>query len=128
MSSSPEDILNTAGKIIESSNSESEVRASISRSYYSMYHKVLSILDNVPIQYEKKGVHASLITYLQTDAQHDEKHNFMSLKSLAYMLRQQKDSRVTADYDLSVLLELEHAEAGINTANRCFTKCDELIN
>ncbi|WP_435234496.1 hypothetical protein ACR30L_12030 [Psychromonas sp. PT13] len=127
MSVKPEDILAAAEWMIEGSPSEVKIRASISSSYYSMYHKVLSILSNEPIRYEGKGIHAALIKYLQTDAKHDENYDFMTLKSLAYMLKQEKDSRVIADYKLCSILEIQNAKNSCITAKRFFEKCDKLI-
>lgn len=127
MSCKPEELLVLA-KIIQELRPTSDTadRAVISRSYYSMYHKVLSILDKTPRTYENKGVHASLIKYLSSDAASDESIDFNSLKSLSYMLKQEKDNRVLADYQIKDEIGENVALRSLATAERFINKCDQL--
>lgn len=121
-----EDFYNSATETIKDNSSEVYCRNAVSRTYYSMYHKVLSILDKEPLSYPGKGVHGSLITYLESDAANDESIDFMKLKALSYMLRQVRERRVCADYKLEEAIALKDAEESINMAKRFIDKCDSL--
>lgn len=122
-----EDFFLQAKNLIASDQSEVNVRSCISRCYYGMYHKVLSILDHEQILYPNKGYHGSLIHYLQNDAANDESLPFMSLKGLSYMLRQERDRRHNADYELLDSPDINSAKDAIATAERCFQRCDDLV-
>ncbi|MFL7009303.1 HEPN domain-containing protein [Enterovibrio norvegicus] len=121
------EFLDAAETLAKSSNTEAYARTSISRSYYCMYHKVLSILDSKPMSYDGKGCHASLIDYLANGTRGIEKHDARELRKLSYMLRQEKDTRVAADYKLDMELTPAHAEQSLKTAKRCFDMCESLV-
>lgn len=122
----PEDFLNESQNLLTDATSEIQYRIVISRSYYAMYHKVLSILDQAPRNYPRMGDHASLIEYLKTDAEMDESLPFIKLKGLSYMLRQERLKRNDADYDLEDTISKSDADESIATAVRCVARCDEL--
>ncbi|EJL6378364.1 hypothetical protein NMR51_003029 [Vibrio cholerae] len=122
-----EDFFLQAKELISNDQSEVNIRSCISRCYYGMYHKVLSILDNKQRMYPNQGYHGSLIKYLQTDSANDESLPFMSLKGLSYMLKQERDRRDNADYELSDSPDIETAKDAIRTAERCFQLCDDLV-
>ncbi|ELB2081777.1 hypothetical protein NB463_09025 [Vibrio sp. RM-41-2B] len=122
-----EDFFEQAKELMALEQNEINIRSCISRCYYGMYHKVLSILDHEQILYPNKGYHGSLIHYLQTDAANDESLPFNSLKGLAYMLKQERDRRQVADYELSDAPDLESAQDSISTAERCLQRCDLLV-
>ncbi|MET2897033.1 hypothetical protein ABXV22_01760 [Vibrio rotiferianus] len=93
-----------------------------------MYHSVLSILDNKPPRCSGEGVHASLISYLESyDVKSCERHSPTSLKALAFVLAQYKDKRVVADYKLDLTVTKEQAEDIANAATRLKDKCDSLM-
>ncbi|EHH1259593.1 TPA: HEPN domain-containing protein [Vibrio alginolyticus] len=126
MSVKPEDFLQESKSIFSNASTEIQYRCAISRSYYAMYHKVLSILDQPPRSYPRLGDHASLIEYLKSDAELDESLPFNKLKGLSYMLRQERAKRNEADYDLEDNVSKEEAAESIATAKRCVARCDEL--
>lgn len=120
------DFLNVAEVICENNPQEIQVRCAISRSYYSMYHRVLEVLDNEPLQYVGKGSHSSLIHYLQTDAEHDESIDHSQLRRLSYMLNAEREKRVVADYRLEHQLDMAHAQASISAAKKLSELCNQL--
>ncbi|CAH8187764.1 conserved hypothetical protein [Vibrio aestuarianus] len=122
----PEDFLSESQNLLTNATSEIQYRSAVSRSYYAMYHKVLSILDQAPRSYPKMGDHSSLIEYLKSDAEMDESLPFMKLKGLSYMLRQERLKRNEADYDLNDTVSKSDADASLATAVRCVARCDEL--
>lgn len=129
MASKPEDFLETAKRILESENcSEADQRSAISRSYYAMYHKVLSILDNEPWTYDGKGCHASLITYLEKDSANEESIDHRQLRRLSYQLKQSRDNRVIADYELGKEVSPQLVNLSIVTAEKCIDLADQLAD
>ena len=123
---SPEDFLHSAEPIASIEHTEVYVRNAVSRSYYSMYHKVLSILDSEPPRQKGKGCHANLIDYLKSHGKGLERFESKSLVRLSYMLRQQKERRVDADYKLYLYFELRDAKESIKVANKFFKLCEQM--
>jgi uncharacterized protein (UPF0332 family) len=76
-------------------------RNCVSRSYYAMYHEVLSILTESIPNYVGMGSHVCLLTYLQ-DAHSPEPHDKMQLKRLSFILKMHRDNRNNADYELHI--------------------------
>lgn len=74
-------------------------RNCVSRSYYAMYHEVLSVLTESVPSYVGMGSHACLLTYLQ-DSHSPEPHDKQQLKRLSFILKMQRDKRHDADYEL----------------------------
>lgn len=98
MSISGDDLINFAGSCYLSDN-EIELRNSISRGYYGMYHKVKSILEHY--HESAQSDHSNLIAYLENKARHkNEPYDTTDLKKLSYILSQEKLSRVAADYHI----------------------------
>lgn len=126
MSINPEDFLRSAESIADIENSEIYARNAVSRSYYSMYHKILSILDREPPRQKGKGCHANLIDYLKNNGEGLECFESKSLVRLSYMLRQQKERRVDADYKLYLNFELKNAKESYKVANKFFKLCDQM--
>jgi len=124
---SPEELLNFA-EDIHSKDADCEVhrRSAISRYYYAMYHKAKSILKLEPRSYNK-GDHENLIRYLQSDARTDEDHNFRELVMLGESLRQERDRRNLADYQLDAVVTKTNVETSKDTAKLLFEKSDELV-
>ena len=117
------DFLNFAINIHSTASTEIEFRNVMSRSYYTMYHSALEILDNAPPSYVGQGSHASLSTYLESN---DETYDSRSLIALSYMLKQYKAKRCIADYVLSENVTKEQATESLNAAKRFTQKCNEL--
>lgn len=123
-----DDLVQHSQSLLSAASNESEYRTVVSKSYYAMYHSVLSILDNQPPRYSGAGVHASLISYLDSyDVKTCERHNTLSLKALAFVLAQYKDKRVVADYKLDLTVTQEQATEIANAASRLKDKCDGLM-
>lgn len=74
-------------------------RNCISRSYYAMYHEVLSILNEDIPKYAGMGMHSCLLAYLE-DRQSPEPYDKNKLSQLSFILRVQRDNRHDADYEL----------------------------
>ncbi len=122
------DLVQHSQSLFSTASNESEYRSVVSKSYYAMYHSVLSILDNQPPRCNGEGVHASLISYLQSyDVKTCERHNHMSLKALAMVLAQYKDKRVIADYKLDLTVTKDQANDIVNAVTRLKDKCDSLM-
>ncbi|HEQ3533769.1 TPA: hypothetical protein VGS95_002085 [Vibrio parahaemolyticus] len=123
-----DELVQHSQSLLNTASNEPEYRNVVSKSYYAMYHSVLSILENQPPRYGGEGVHASLISYLESyDVKTCERHNPMSLKALAIVLAQYKDKRVIADYKLDLTVTKEQAEDIANAAARLKGKCDILM-
>lgn len=106
--------------------SEIGYRNCISRSYYSMYHSVLAILENDIPHYSDGGVHASLLKYLEFSGS-CEPHCSRQLRVLSYILKSARDMRCKADYDIeSDQISKPSAEDAITRANRVIAMCDTL--
>ncbi|AUU90276.1 hypothetical protein ACP3S7_04520 [Phytobacter ursingii] len=105
---------------------ESGYRSCTSRAYYAMYHETLASLQNVPAF--SSNHHGNLIGYMTTHSEHKtEPFESMRLKVLGYNLKQQRDSRNDADYDLKdVNFTKEMAETSLEAAKLYFEKWDEL--
>ncbi|WP_342609235.1 hypothetical protein [Vibrio tritonius] len=121
------DLVEHANLLLSNSSCEVEYRNVVSKSYYAMYHSVLSILNNKPPRYDKQGVHASLISYLQShDIKSLEQYEPTKLKALSFMLSQYKDKRVAADYCLDLTVTKDQALEIATAAIRFKDKCDSL--
>lgn len=103
-------------------------RNSVSRAYYSIYHTVLDIIEgNIP-NYSGGGSHSSLIKYLE-DSSNPEKYDKRQLKRLSYILKQQRDLRCDADYELDIdIITKATANDSIKQAHRIADICSELLN
>lgn len=122
-----EEFLSVAKTFHANNPSEIEVRCVISRSYYAMYHKALSVLDKTPREYNSKGCHASLIKYLKDDVVFDEPDkDARTLRRISYILEQERANRVRADYHLGETLTIENAGDSISAADRCIALCAQV--
>ena len=126
MAIKPEEFLTTAKELLRSDKkTESDQRTAISRSYYAMYHKVLSILENGPLIYAGTGYHAGLITYLENSASL-ELIEQRQLQRLAYQLKHCRSHRVLADYGIQEGISSKIVNDSITTAERCLQLADQL--
>lgn len=98
MSVSGDDFLNSAHEFLDQKR-EIDYRNFISRGYYGMFHKILSVLNYMPNV--SGSHHSALIDYLRNSSQHkNEPYDSMKLKSLGYIMFQERLSRNKADYEL----------------------------
>lgn len=126
MAINPEDLLDLAKSLHgQAKESEAYRRSAISRYYYAMYHKVHSILEQEPLDYNK-GCHENLIKYLKNEAQHDEPHDFRILVRLAESLRQERDRRNNADYQLDESIHMGQVDLCQSTAELLFEQANGL--
>ncbi|MDB2331390.1 HEPN domain-containing protein [Alteromonas sp.] len=101
-------------------------RNAVSRSYYSIYHTVLSLVEQQIPNYAGGGTHSSLIKYLE-DPSCPERFDKRQLRRLSYILRQQRDLRCDADYELDVDTITETtAEDCIEQAMKVCSICQSL--
>ncbi len=99
MSINPEE-FDLSAKRAHAENTEIGYRNCISRSYYGMYHTVLNVLCYMPNP-ENFSVHQALFRYLASPAP-EEKHDKIVLRKISYILKQAKESRCLADYELTI--------------------------
>lgn len=79
---------------------EAGYRNTISRAYYSMYHKSLEELKNIPSC--TRDHHSNLIRYMRGDlGSPNENLSASRLKILGYELRQMRQARNESDYRIS---------------------------
>lgn len=101
-------------------------RNCVSRAYYSMYHCALEIVTCEIPKYEKHSVHGCLLTYLKEGAS-EEPYNPTKLRILSYILRQHRENRNKADYELDTdKVNQLMADAAISAAAKVASMCDEL--
>lgn len=106
--------------------SEIGYRMSVGRSYYSMYHSSCAIIRGELPNYASGGKHYSLINYL-ADSHNGESHNKTKMRVMSYILRQSREKRNRADYDLeSDQITLSMAEDQIVEAERIINICNAL--
>lgn len=92
------DLLQVAKGCLEQ-QCEAGYRSSISRAYYAMFHHTLDCLEHVP--HYISNHHSNLIGYMTNKAENKhEPFDSRQLKVLGYNLKQQRDARNEADYEL----------------------------
>jgi uncharacterized protein (UPF0332 family) len=122
-----EDFLDSANRYLDEGD-EVGYRNAISRSYYAMYHKVLSIITLEVPNYSGGGVHSSLISYLGHSAI-GEPYDTKDLKKLSYMLKASRDLRCIADYEIERHeVSRTMAEDALLRAKKLIERCTELKN
>jgi uncharacterized protein (UPF0332 family) len=120
-----EDFLESANRSLDEGD-EVGFRNAISRSYYAMYHKVLSTITSEIPRYSGGGVHSSLLSYLEHSAI-GEPYDSREMKKFSYMLKASRDLRCLADYeigrdDISRVM----AEDALLRAKKLIERCTEL--
>ncbi|HBM3017112.1 hypothetical protein [Klebsiella michiganensis] len=121
MSVTSEQILDTA-RLCLSENVESGFRSAISRAYYSMLHESMSSLQAMPhFSYDH---HKNTVGYMVTPSEcKGEPYPTQTLKSLGWVLKQWRDARNEADYDLSnVTVSSEMGQDAIEAAELYFER------
>ncbi|RKT94341.1 UNVERIFIED_ORG: uncharacterized protein (UPF0332 family) [Pantoea allii] len=106
--------------------SEAGYRSCISRAYYAMFHHTQACLLHLP-NYSSNH-HVNLIGYMTSKSEsRNEPFDSHSLKVLGYNLKQLRDARNEADYDLeNVTVSEDMAQFGYKCAQLYFTKWADL--
>lgn len=107
-------------------NNEAGYRSCISRSYYAMYHHSLNSLSLVP--HFSSSHHSNLIGYMTNKIEtKNEPYDSQRIKVLGYNLKQQRDARNEADYDLvNITVSEDMARLSYSLAEQYFNKWTEL--
>lgn len=122
---SSHDILTTA-KHCAAEGTEAGARSATSRAYYSMLHEAISSLEHLPnFSHEH---HKNTVGYMTNSAEcKNEPFPVRSLKALGFVLKQWRDARNEADYDLAgVTWTKDNAQDGIEAAEEFFQRWSEL--
>lgn len=97
-------------------------RSAISRAYYALYHEACSILQCCP-----PTTHDGVVQYLLTDARRkNEPYELMDLIRIGAVLKQQKEKRKAADYDLSAEITQSEADSSIGAVRKILGKISEI--
>lgn len=105
-------------------NIEVDRRNSTSRTYYCLFHSVLSLFNHVP-SYVGLRTHENLYSFLLS-GQCPKEYCPNKLKSIAYALRATKYLRTDADYDLDTVYPIQSAVTAAATVKSCLKKITEL--
>ncbi|WP_065357989.1 hypothetical protein [Kluyvera georgiana] len=118
-------ILDTA-KLCFHENIESGFRSAISRAYYSMLHESIGSLTALP--HFTRDHHKNTVGYMSTPSEcKSEPYPPQTLKSLGFILRQWRDARNEADYDLTgVTVSGDMGMDAIEAAELFFERWEEL--
>lgn len=118
-------ILDTA-RLCLSENIESGFRSAISRAYYSMLHESIGSLTAIP--HFTRDHHKNTVGYMSTPSECKvEPYSPQTLKSLGFVLRQWRDARNDADYDLTgVTVSKEMGQDAIAAAEIFFERWKQL--
>ena len=109
----PNELLEAA-KVIGRGEAEVDWRNAASRAYYAAWHRCLPIGRSVGLSAQPgQGVHQQLIETLTGNRN-------ATLKSLGYMLKQCRDLRVEADYEI----ETDFPPAAARTA---LEQCEKIL-
>ncbi|EKE79726.1 hypothetical protein [Idiomarina xiamenensis] len=126
MSVNAEDFYNSA-RLNYQQKDEMGFRNCVSRAYYASYHQTLSILTAKIPSYSGKGVHSCLITYLLELKHEYEPYDSRKLNQIGYILKQQKDNRCDADYELNgETIDCVAAEQALSSFDRVAALCAKL--
>lgn len=115
------DFIDSARSCLEQDD-EAGYRSCISRAYYGMFHEAMASLKHVPCYSSDR--HRSLISYMTSTAEcKQEPYDKHKLKVMGYKLKQMRDSRNEADYDIArVTISKEMADSGIASAELFFSE------
>ncbi|MGL4674970.1 MAG: hypothetical protein ACRCXK_08930 [Wohlfahrtiimonas sp.] len=123
MSINCKDFLCSAEKCLEESKDEVDYRNAISRSYYSIYHRVEPLVSPPVNTKTKLSKQADLVEYLcDKDKTKNEAIDSDLLRTLGLMLENAKKRRVDADYKLGKKISLFTTELAIKEAHKFYEK------
>ena len=115
----PNELLDAA-KVIGRGEAEVDWRNATSRAYYAAWHRCLPIGRSVGLSARPgQGVHQQLIETLTGNRN-------TTLKSLGYMLRQCRDFRVEADYEIETDFPPEDARTALEQCEKILDKAAAL--
>ena len=110
-----------AAKALGRGESEVDRRNAASRAYYAAWHQCLPIGRSVGLSAQPdKGVHQQLIATLTGDRN-------PALKSLGYMLKQCRDLRVEADYEIETDFPPEDTRTALEQCEKILKKATALL-
>ena len=127
MSVNPTDLLNLADRLSHETH-ESDWRGSISRAYYASYHFCKSWHNNLPQPGSlgrgggTGGLHADLIQQMTNPSNSLTNEVWKLSKSKGFMLRDLRNRRTDADYNLQIHCQQKEAGAAVSTAQNILTK------
>ena len=120
MAITPTEQLQEAERCLSEAEAEIDLRKAASLAYYAAYHSLLPLAASLKSQFVYSGgVHAQLIAVL-IDSK-DMRH-----RALGYMLREARDRRSQADYNLSSDFSRGDAEIQIRNVRKLLAKLAEL--
>ena len=98
---------------------EVERRVAVSRTYYAAFHRCRAIAQRQGMFADAGGTHAEVIEALTRSRKR-------KLQSIGYMLRQCRELRVKADYQIGDDLTIQDAEAAKDQCGRIWTAAEAL--
>ena len=98
---------------------EVERRVAVSRTYYAAFHRCRAIAQRQGMFADAGGTHAEVIEALTRSRKR-------KLQSIGYMLRQCRELRVKADYQIGDDLTIQDAEAAKDQCERIWTAAEAL--
>ena len=98
---------------------EVERRVAVSRTYYAAFHRCRPIAQRQGMFADAGGTHAEVIEALTRSRKR-------KLQSIGYMLRQCRELRVKADYQIGDDLMIQDAEAAKDQCERIWTAVEAL--
>lgn len=110
-----------AAKVLGRGESEVDRRNAASRAYYAAWHQCLPIGRSVSLSAQPgQGMHQQLIATLTGNQDR-------TLKSLGYMLKQCRDLRVEADYEIETDFPPEDTRTALEQCERILKKATALL-
>lgn len=121
MSIQGKDIFGVAENCLSNAD-ENFSRSAISRAYYALYHEACSILKCCP-----PTTHDGVVQYLLTDSRRKgEPYELMDLIRIGAVLKQQKEKRKAADYDLAADITPSEASSSVAAVRKILEKISEI--
>lgn len=112
----------------QKARTEPERRAVISRGYYASYHRCLRWEEDLPHKSSARprgGCHEQLIERLASPSPMCDDGVAERSQALSMLLDAQRGRRITADYELTEVVDDDAMEAQIKACNAVFQTCGE---
>jgi uncharacterized protein (UPF0332 family) len=113
---------------LSTSSDEATLRAAISRAYYAAYHRCLDWERQLPQRGSDTGVHgvhACLISRLEHPHRGCSPLQVRRSKAIGKRLREQRDRRTFADYNIHGHLPRQLVSAQLTSAAELLSQCDQ---
>ncbi|SFR94965.1 hypothetical protein SAMN05428960_3891 [Mitsuaria sp. PDC51] len=120
--------LFTLARSLSTSTDEATLRAAISRAYYAAYHRCLDWERQLPRRGSDTGVHgvhACLISRLESPHRHCSPLQAQRSKAIGKQLREQRDRRTFADYSIHGHLPRQFVSAQLTSTADLLKQCDQ---